>query len=299
VAKAELAGVLLVDKDPGPTSFDVVRMVRRAAHLKKVGHAGTLDPFASGLLPVCLGVSTRLVPYLMGSGKVYQATLRFGSETDTCDLEGAVVEEMPGPWPTVPELLAVLPDFVGDIEQRPPVYSAIRVDGRRAYDYARKGEDVEVPVRSVRIDRIDLLDARGVEVDIEVACGKGTYIRALARDIGRALGCLAHLTALRRTRVGGLGVEGAVRSEALADISPEALGRHIVSADDALAHLGALTVDDAVAIRLGYGQRVPADLVGGPIPEAPFRVLDPAGTLIALGYVDDGCIRVERGIVQR
>ena len=209
-------GLLLVDKPAGVTSHDVVNAARRALGERRVGHAGTLDPFATGLLVVLAGRATRLVPHVSGDPKVYTATVRFGAETDTEDLLGAVVREAPPPDEGV--VRAAVGQLVGEFDQVPPAYSAKRVQGRRAYDLARAGEAVALAPARVRVDAFEVLAWRAgdaVECDVRVTCGPGTYIRSLARDLGRLTGSAAHLTALRRERSGRFDVRDAVPLAAL------------------------------------------------------------------------------------
>jgi tRNA pseudouridine55 synthase len=211
-------GLLLVDKPAGVTSHDVVNAARRALGEKRVGHAGTLDPFATGLLVVLAGQATRLVPHVSGDPKVYRATVRFGAETDTEDLLGATVREAPPP--TEAAVRAATAALTGHLDQTPPAYSAKRVQGRRAYDLARAGEEVALAPARVRVDGWDVLawrDGPPAECDVRVTCGPGTYIRSLARDLGRLTGSAAHLSALRRERSGRFDVRDAVTLEALRD----------------------------------------------------------------------------------
>jgi len=211
-------GVLLVDKPAGGTSHDVVLAARRATGERRIGHAGTLDPFATGLLVLLLGRATRLLPYVSGEPKVYEATIRFGAETDTDDLGGAVVRTAAAPSDEA--VLAALPSLTGDVSQMPPAYSAKRVGGRRAYAAARAGEALELSPVTVRVDGWELLGWRrglpdGDELDARITCGGGTYIRALARDLGRLTGSAAHLSALRRTQSGPFTVADAASLEEL------------------------------------------------------------------------------------
>lgn len=200
-------GLLLVDKPPGVTSHDVVLAARRATGESRIGHAGTLDPFATGLLVLLLGRATRLLPYLDAEPKVYEATIRFGAETDTDDLGGAATRTAPPPPRDAIE--AALPRLTGELDQIPPAYSAKRVAGRRAYDLARAGEEVELRAARVRVFAWELLDFRGDELDVRITCGGGTYIRALARDLGRLTGSAAHLSVLRRVAAGPFHVRDA------------------------------------------------------------------------------------------
>ncbi len=201
-----LSGFIIVDKPAGVTSFSMVALVRRLAGVKRVGHAGTLDPLATGVLPVGVGHATRLIEYLDAASKTYVARVRFGVSTDTYDAEGLVTAQRDASHVTADALEAALRGFVGDIEQTPPVFSAIKLAGKPLYKYAREGQAVTVAARVVRVDAIALQGFEGGEAEIEVRCGKGTYIRSIAHDLGERLGCGAHLTALRRTSSGGFGV---------------------------------------------------------------------------------------------
>jgi tRNA pseudouridine55 synthase len=211
-------GLLLVDKPAGVTSHDVVNAARRALGEKRIGHGGTLDPFATGLLVLFVGRATRLLQWVQAEPKVYDATVRFGAETDTEDLAGAVVRE--APLPTRAALLAAVPALLGDIDQVPPAYSAKRVDGKRAYELARAGQAVELKPSRVHIESIELSMFEGSDDAVSacrmrVSCGGGTYIRSLARDLARATGSAAHLTALRREQAGVFSLARAIPFERL------------------------------------------------------------------------------------
>lgn len=201
------SGLLLVDKPAGITSHDVVTLVRRATKERRVGHMGTLDPFATGLLVILVGRGTRLIPYVDGEPKVYEATIRLGIETDTDDSTGAVVREVSSP--TDEAVAAVIPRLTGEIEQVPPSYSAKQVDGRRAYDAARKGTPLELAPARVVVHEWTLVSREGDALRARITCGSGTYIRALARDLGRLTGAAAHLSALRRVRSGAFDIADA------------------------------------------------------------------------------------------
>lgn len=267
-------GLLLVDKPAGVTSHDVVNATRRALGEKRVGHAGTLDPFATGLLVVLVGRATRLVPHVSGDPKVYAATVRFGAETSTEDLLGAVVREADAP--TEAAVRAALPALTGALEQMPPAYSAKRVQGRRAYELARAGEDVVLTPARVRVDGWDVLAWRGgppAECDVRVTCGPGTYIRSLARDLGRLAGSAAHLTALRRERSGRFDVRDAVPLAAL-----EAGGVPLRPALDALPEHPVQPLD-ATDVRRATG----GNLVSARADGAWASLVDAAtGALVAL-----------------
>jgi tRNA pseudouridine55 synthase len=212
------AGIFLVDKPVGATSFRMVQLVRRALNIKKVGHAGTLDPFASGLLIICAGrPATKLIDRLMAGEKEYEAVLKLGQITDTQDLEGRVVEKRLLPEYTRQEVEQCLSTFLGEQKQQPPHYSAVKHKGKPLYYYARKGINIEKPARDITIHDIALMESGGDTLAIRVVCSKGTYIRTLAHDIGQKLGCGAHLIALRRTRCGCFHVSEAVDGAQLTD----------------------------------------------------------------------------------
>lgn len=275
------AGALLVDKPPGPTSHDVVAQARIALDLKRIGHTGTLDPFASGLLILCLGTSTRIAQYLSDMDKTYEATARLGVSTTTDDLEGEIVKEDPE-WRGLdePAIREALRDLEERIEQVPPQYSAKKVGGEPMYRKARRGESVPLDPAPVTVHQIGLERLQLPYVSFEVRCSSGTYVRALARDLGEALGAGAHLTELRRTAVGGLRVEGAIQLDAL---KPGAeLGAAHLSPARALAHLPTVRVTPEEAARLAQGQAVTPE--HGAVPEAdPIAVLQ-GDRLVAVAY---------------
>lgn len=216
-----LDGVLLLDKPEGLSSNHALQRARRAMDAAKAGHTGTLDPFATGLLVCCMGKGTKLCGVMLGADKGYRATLRFGEETDSGDLTGNVVARAPEGFAGVDEaaLRDVLSRFQGTITQVPPMYSALKRDGKPLYEYARAGVEVEREPRQVTLHRVELLSCDGMTAVIDVSCSKGTYLRTLAQDIGRELGCYAHLVALRRTQVGPFALDRAVTLDALQAMS--------------------------------------------------------------------------------
>lgn len=282
----ERGGALLVDKPAGPTSHDVVAWVRKGLGTRRVGHTGTLDPFASGLLILLFGPATRLAEYLSGLPKTYTAKARLGITTDTHDSQGRVVEPE-GEWETVGrgDVSAELARFQGRIEQVPPQFSAKKVGGEAMYRKARRGETVELKPVAVEITDIRLTEFEPPDFSFEVTCSAGTYIRALARDLGEGLGVGAHLTALRRTSVGDFSVDGAMSGQALREGDSPTLGQWI-EAGEALRHLPTVQVPADGALRLRQGGRIP-------LPEAelecekPIAVLDDVG-LLGIAEVRDG-----------
>jgi tRNA pseudouridine55 synthase len=276
-----LSGVLVVDKAAGPTSHDVVDLVRRALGERRAGHTGTLDPFATGVLAVCVGKATRLARFL-GGDKQYRATVRLGYATTTDDFTGQPLGTQVEVHPTVEQVSAALRPFVGSISQLPPVYSAKRVEGKRAYAQARRGNAVQPRACQVTIHRLDLVRLEGPLIELDVACSSGTYVRSLARDLGQALGTGGHLAALRRTRCGDFGLEQAVPSGELGPASGEAL----IPLTRLLAGLPAVAVSDAGARAVRHGRDVGREAVASGFPGYPpparVRLLDEAGSLLAL-----------------
>ena len=250
-------GWVVIDKPAGLTSTQVVGRVRRLFDAQKAGHGGTLDPLATGILPIALGEATKTVAYVMEGAKSYRFQVRWGQSTTTDDAEGEVLEERPE-RPSEAQIRAALPAFLGDVEQVPPAYSAIKVEGERAYDLARRDEAVELPCREVHIERFELVSLDGPDLaSFEVDCGKGTYMRALARDLGAALGCLGHVVALRRTASAGFTEADAISLESLESLghSPAAL-EHLLPVEAGLDGIPALTLSEMEAGRLRSGQAV-------------------------------------------
>ena len=280
-------GVLVVDKPAGPTSFEVVKRVRRALGADKAGHAGTLDPAATGVLAVCVDDAVKLQQWLADGDKAYEATVAFGAATRTEDAEGEVVARGDPSGITADAIRAALPRFTGEIAQLPPMYSAVRVAGRRLYEAARAGEDVERAPRRVVVHAFDLLGVEPpspeglVRARLAVRCGKGTYVRTLATDLGGVLGVPAHLAALRRTEASGVALAGAIpleEAEALGRTDRAALRARLVPPADALGFLSALTIDAAEARALAQGKVLPRE----PPPGDLVRALGPDGSLVAL-----------------
>jgi tRNA pseudouridine55 synthase len=279
-----MSGILSVDKPLGVTSFDVVRDVRRGTGVKRVGHAGTLDPMASGVLLVLLGQAVRVSEYLMDLPKSYRATLRLGVSTTTYDAEGEVTAERPVNA-SEEQLREALAAFEGEIRQVPPAFSAVKVGGERAYKLARKGEAVALRPRRAHVYRIDLISFDPPEAVIEVDCSRGTYVRSLAHDIGETLGCGAHLSGLARTAVGPFTVERAVGEESLRAALADGSWRDLVQPMDCgLLHLPALTlgIEDEKDIRHGRPTTLDAEITAqlGAITDG----------LEARGYGEDGSL---------
>jgi len=282
---ADGAGVLNVNKPPGLTSHDVVQRLRRLTGQRRVGHAGTLDPLASGVLVVAFGWATRIVEYLAALPKVYRATVRLGVTTDTWDAEGQVVRQAEAASVTREALEAVLPEFVGRLLQVPPMYSALKQHGKPLYRLARQGISVEREPREIEVQTLDLEDWRPPDVVLRVRCSKGTYVRALAHDLGERLGAGAYLSALERTAVGHFDIESAVSLEALEGAGSE-WPRHVIAPRDALQHLPTAVLGEQALDRVRHGLAVPiAGTAGWP---GPLCATDGAGDLVAILRPADG-----------
>ena len=253
-----VTGWVVLDKPADMGSTDAVAAVRRLFDARKAGHGGTLDPFATGLLPIALGEATKTVNYVMDGAKRYRFTVRFGATTDTLDPEGTVTATAD----TLPEAAAIeaaRPAFVGTIQQRPPAYSAVKIKGERAYDKARAGEAVAIEPRPVRIDELTLVERPdAAHAVLKMACGKGTYVRAVARDLAERLGTVGMVTALRRTAVGPFGESAAISLDALRQVghNPAELAERLLPVEAALDGIPALSLSEAEAIRLRNGQAV-------------------------------------------
>jgi len=276
-----VSGVLNVHKPPGPTSFAVVRQVRRLTGERRVGHGGTLDPLAEGVLPGLLGRATRLSRYLLDLPKTYLAEGRLGQATDTYDAQGAVTLEADASGVTEEFLREALSAFVGAIRQVPPPYSAVKVGGRPAYARVRAGEAPSLAPRTVQVYSLRLVDYRPPRFVLEVECGRGTYVRSLVHDLGMRLGCGAHLTRLVRLRVGPFALAEAVPLERL----PQEWLSRLLPPDAAVAHLLAVRLDEAQATALAHGRPLP--LAALPLAAQRLRAHDEQGNLLAVLRRDD------------
>ena len=291
-------GWVILDKPQGMTSTQAVGVVRRLYDAQKAGHAGTLDPLATGVLPIALGEATKTVPFAVDGAKAYRFTVRWGAGTNTDDAEGEVVATS-AVRPSREDIEGRLGEFTGDILQVPPAFSALKIDGERAYDLARSGEVVELEARPVAIDRFELIDMPDADTAVfEAACSKGTYVRALARDLGRQLGCFGHVIALRRTQVGAFDIDGATTLDELreaADLQDGGaeLAARLHPIEAALDDLLEVNVSRTDAARLVRGQAVLLRGRDAPILAGEaFAVSD--GTVIALCEVAAGELRPNR-----
>jgi tRNA pseudouridine55 synthase len=285
-------GLVVVDKPAGLTSHDVVARVRRLAKTRRVGHGGTLDPMATGVLVIGVNRATRLLTYVIGARKRYAATIRFGETTVTDDAEGDVTAATGASGVIDEAVRDALREQTGEIEQVPSAVSAIKIDGRRAYHRVRAGEDVELPARRVTVYRLDVGDLRRpggrdvLDVDVDVECSSGTYIRAIARDAGRALGVGGHLTALRRTAVGGFTLDEAATLAELEETAPDVVSLSMSDAARRAFPQRTASADDARVLRHG-GPLAPAGI------EGPYAVFDASGEVLAIVSERDGRARPE------
>jgi tRNA pseudouridine55 synthase len=282
-SRVEINGWINLDKPTGVSSTQAVGRLKFLFNAKKAGHAGTLDPLASGVLPVAFGEATKTVPIVQDGAKAYRFRVRWGEESATDDAEGEIVarsDRRPAPA----EIEALLPRFVGAILQIPPTFSAIRIDGARAYDLAREGESFQIQPRPINVYRLDLISAEPGAAVLEAECGKGAYVRAIARDLGRALGCYGHVIELRRTRVGPFSADAAVGLDRLPD-DAGLMARALLPVQAGLAEIPLLPVDRAGAATLRRGQKL---LLRGPAPMQGPAYADCFGTPIAFGVVCDG-----------
>ncbi|MFY9875965.1 MAG: tRNA pseudouridine(55) synthase TruB [Rhodomicrobium sp.] len=288
----DINGWLILDKPQGLTSNQALGRLKRLYNPKKVGHAGTLDPLATGVLPIAFGEATKTVAHVVDCEKTYDFTIRWGVETDSDDSEGQPVRTS-GERPSREAIEAALPAFIGDIMQVPPCYSAIKVDGERAYDLARDGDTVELTPRPVSVYELDIEEPISPELTrLICACGKGTYVRSIARDLGRALGCYGHIAALRRTSVGPFDEENAISLEKLEQFSNSADGYSalmgaILPVETALDGIPALAISGDDAARLKRGQSILIRGGNAPILKGPIYATS-RGVLVAIGEVERG-----------
>lgn len=272
-------GVLLLDKPSGITSNAALQTARRLFSAAKAGHTGTLDPLASGLLPLCFGEATKFAFDLLNADKTYEAEVLFGSATDTGDAEGTVIRRSPVDF-TADDLSAALAHFRGPIRQIPPMYSALKRQGQALYTLARQGIEVEREAREVIIHELCVVEHAGDRCRLRLTCSKGTYVRSLAVDLGEALGCAAHLSALRRIAVGALDVAGAQTLDALAALPEERRADHLLAPDHLLQSLPAVRLDESAGLRFVHGNPVAC-------PQQPgrYRVYDASGRLLGVGEI--------------
>jgi tRNA pseudouridine55 synthase len=282
-SRLEINGWINLDKPTGVSSTQAVGRLKFLFNAKKAGHAGTLDPLASGVLPVAFGEATKTVPVVQDGAKSYRFRVRWGEESATDDAEGEIVARSDR-RPAAAEIEGLLPRFVGAILQTPPTFSAIRIAGSRAYDLARDGETFEIEARPIHVYRLELIAAESDDAVLEAECGKGAYVRAIARDLGRALGCYGHVIELRRTRVGPFSVDAGIPLDRLPD-DADLMARAILPLQAGLAEIPIVPVDRSAAATLRRGQKL---LLRGPAPTQGRAYIECFGTPIAFGVVEEG-----------
>jgi tRNA pseudouridine55 synthase len=292
-ARRGIDGVLLLDKPKGLSSNAALQRAKRLYRAQKAGHTGTLDPLATGLLPICFGEATKFAHLLLDADKTYVATLRLGVTTTTGDAEGEVLATRAVAASAHRDLEGVLPRFLGRIAQVPPRHSALKRDGRKYYEYAREGVEIVRTAREVEVHAIALGSWRGPDVELRIHCGKGTYIRALAEDIGEALGCGAHLAALSRTGAGEFALSDAITLDALAELGEGERDGALLPVDALVARLDRLDFDDAEATRLVQGRPV----VRAGVPDGMVRVYA-AGAFGGVADVREGVVQARRLVAQ-
>ncbi len=283
-------GFLNVDKPPGATSRDVVNRVQRLLRPLKVGHCGTLDPLATGVLVIAIGPATRLVEYVQQSAKTYQGTFVLGRSSDTEDIQGTVIEHPSASIPSLPEIEAALPQFLGTISQRPPAFSALKIAGKRAYDLARRGETVELAARPIQVHSLEIVRYAYPELELGVRCGSGTYIRSLGRDLALALGTAAVMSQLRRQAIGPFDVHDAVIVE---ELDKDRIQQRLRPPLFALSEMPKITISAEIITRLWNGQVIPVEpsFQLPPSRVAEVAAVSSSGELVAILEYDEGLLR--------
>lgn len=291
-----LDGILLLDKPPGMSSNQALQRVRHLFRAEKAGHTGSLDPLATGLLPVCFGEATKIAGQLLGNGKAYETRAKLGHTTDTDDSDGQLLRERPVPALDRSAVESALRPFIGRIRQRPPVYSALKQGGEPLYAKARRGEVIEVPEREVQVEAIQLLALQDDHLDLRITCGSGTYVRSIVRDLGEALGCGAHVTSLRRLWVAPFLQPRLHRLDELQSLregeGEQALEALLLPVEAGLAGWRQIRLETAQAGAIGQGQRVPLPT---PVEPGEVNVVDASGRSLGLGRVDEaGVLHAQR-----
>lgn len=296
-----MKGILLINKDLNMTSHDVVAILRRKLSIKRVGHTGTLDPMVTGVLPICVGTATRVSEYIMAQGKVYRCRMKFGKSTTTYDAHGEDLEHSDRTEFTKDQILEAFSHFTGQIEQKPPIYSAVRVKGKRLYSYARSKEKVEIPSRRVTIYSLDLISLDGDEVTFDINCSKGTYVRSLVHDMGIFLGSRAYMKDLVRTEVGRFKIDDCIPIADIKDMEVEDLKGKVLKIEDSLYNLAELRIDDDISSRLRNGQKFNCNRVHYRIEENHQGEIDynnlkvfVRGEFLGIGKIANNLLKMER-----
>ena len=296
-----MKGILLINKAKEMTSHDVVAILRRKLNIKRIGHTGTLDPMVTGVLPICIGNATRVSEYIMQQGKTYICMMKFGQATTTYDAYGEVTDSSDKVDFTKEEILNGLKHFTGEIEQTPPIYSAIKIKGKKLYDYARSGQSLDIPKRKVNIYSLDLLDIDGPEISFRISCSKGTYVRSLVHELGLHLGTFAYMTDLVRTKVGRFELDACIDINKIDDYSLEDIEKSLISIENSLYNLGRVEISDPVASRLINGQKLNLKTLNFRITNNNIGTLDEdnlmvfvMGDFLGIGKLSNNIIKMER-----
>ncbi len=296
-----MKGILLINKDINMTSHDVVAILRRKLSIKRIGHTGTLDPMVTGVLPICIGTATRVSEYIMAQGKVYRCRMKFGKSTTTYDAYGEDLEYSDKTEFTREEILETFGHFTGQIEQKPPIYSAVKVKGKRLYSYARSMEHVEIPSRQVTIYSLDLVSLDGDEVTFDIHCSKGTYVRSLVHDIGIFLGSRAYMKELVRTEVGRFRIEDCIPISDIKNMDIRDIEKELVKIEDSLYNLAGISIEDDISSRLVNGQKINSNKIHYTIEKNYHDEIDyknlkvfVRGEFLGIGKIANNILKMER-----
>lgn len=296
-----MRGILLINKDKNMTSHDVIAILRRKLKIKRIGHTGTLDPNVTGVLPICIGNATRVSEYIMHQGKSYECEMRFGSATTSYDSDGEITDTSDKIHFTETQILDAFEHFTGEIEQSPPIYSAIKVKGKKLYEYARKDIDVEIPKRKVKIYALELLDLSGDKIRFNIDCSKGTYVRSLVHELGLYLETYAHMTSLIRTRVGKFYVSDCIPIWDIEKLSIEEIESSLRRIEDSLYNLASIRIDSGIEDRINNGQKINLDDIRYELKLNDYNEIDYDNIVVivrdkfmGIGKITDKVLKMER-----
>lgn len=296
-----MRGILLINKDKNMTSHDVIAILRRKLKIKRIGHTGTLDPNVTGVLPICIGNATRVSEYIMHQGKSYECEMRFGSATTSYDSDGEITDTSDKIHFTETQILDAFEHFTGEIEQSPPIYSAIKVKGKKLYEYARKDIDVEIPKRKVKIYALELLDLSGDKIRFNIDCSKGTYVRSLVHELGLYLETYAHMTSLIRTRVGKFYVSDCIPIWDIKKLSIEEIESSLRRIEDSLYNLASIRIDSGIEDRINNGQKINLDDIRYELKLNDYNEIDYDNIVVivrdkfmGIGKITDKVLKMER-----
>ena len=296
-----MKGILLINKDINMTSHDVVAILRRKLSMKRIGHTGTLDPMVTGVLPICIGTATRVSEYIMAQGKVYRCRMKFGKSTTTYDAYGEDLEYSDKIEFTKKEILEAFGHFTGQIEQKPPIYSAVKVKGKRLYSYARSMQEVDIPSRKVTIYSLDLISLEDDEIAFDIHCSKGTYVRSLVHDMGIFLGSRAYMKELVRTEVGRFRIEDCIPISDIKNMDIRDIEKDLVNTEDSLYNLAGISIEDDISSRLVNGQKINSNKIHYTIEknyqdEIDYKNLKVfvRGEFLGIGKIANNILKMER-----